>query len=156
MYWAYRWTFSTSRTCTFGMKAGLDQYQIGTVGTSVDHWHWDTITRNRHAHRENVLNIPAICLPIMTMQHIRESLSVSNAMGINAWNVVITNTWIGKHGYHMNETSHMRVFPGTWVERTRIVYLWHCTWIRSCASVGCLLLKWTPLKCQNSKCATSR
>ena len=37
-------------------------------------------------HRENVENILAICLPIMTMQHIRESPSVSHALRKNAWN----------------------------------------------------------------------
>ncbi len=42
--------------------------------------------RNRDPHRENVENILAICLPIMTMQHIRESLSASHAMRKSAWN----------------------------------------------------------------------
>ena len=42
--------------------------------------------RNRDPHRENVGNILAICLPIVTMQHIRESPSASHAMRISAWN----------------------------------------------------------------------
>ena len=43
--------------------------------------------RNRHPPRENVENILAICLPIMTMQHIRESSTASHAMRMNGWNV---------------------------------------------------------------------
>ncbi len=42
--------------------------------------------RNRHPHRENVENILAISLPIITVQHIRESPSVSHAMRKSAWN----------------------------------------------------------------------
>ena len=42
--------------------------------------------RNRDPHRENVENILAICLPIMAMQHIRESPSASHAMRKSAWN----------------------------------------------------------------------
>ncbi len=42
--------------------------------------------RNGDPHRENVENIFAICLPIMTMQHIRESSSASHAMKKSAWN----------------------------------------------------------------------
>ncbi len=42
--------------------------------------------RNRDTHRENVENILAISLPIVTMQHIRESSSASYAMGISAGN----------------------------------------------------------------------
>ena len=45
------------------------------------------IMRNRNPHRENVENILAVCLPIMTMQHIRESLSASHAMRKSLWNV---------------------------------------------------------------------
>ena len=41
--------------------------------------------RNIHPRRENVENILAICLPIVTMQHIGESLSASHAMRKNAW-----------------------------------------------------------------------
>ncbi len=44
--------------------------------------------RNRDPHRENVENILAICLPIMTMQHIRESPSASHAMRKSAWNAM--------------------------------------------------------------------
>ena len=44
------------------------------------------IMRNRDPHRENVENILAICLPILTMQHIREYSSASHAMRISAWN----------------------------------------------------------------------
>ena len=42
---------------------------------------------NRHPHRENVENIWAISLPIVAMQHIRESPSASHAMRMNGWNV---------------------------------------------------------------------
>ncbi len=42
--------------------------------------------RNRDPHRENVENILAICLPIMTMQHISESPSASHAMRKSVWN----------------------------------------------------------------------
>ncbi len=42
--------------------------------------------RNRYPHRENVENILAISLAIMTMQHIRESPSASHAMRKSAWN----------------------------------------------------------------------
>ncbi len=42
--------------------------------------------RNRDPHRENVENILAICLPIVTMQHIRESPSPSHGMRKSAWN----------------------------------------------------------------------
>ena len=42
--------------------------------------------RNRGPHRENVENILAICLPILTMQHIRESSSANQCMRISAWN----------------------------------------------------------------------
>ena len=42
--------------------------------------------RNRGPHRQNVENILAICLPIVTMQHIRESSSASHAMRKSAWN----------------------------------------------------------------------
>ncbi len=45
--------------------------------------------RNRYPHRENVESILAclaICLQIMTMQHIRESPSASYAMRKSAWN----------------------------------------------------------------------
>ncbi len=41
---------------------------------------------NRHPDREIVENIWAISLPIMTMQHIRESPSASHAMRMNGWN----------------------------------------------------------------------
>ncbi len=44
--------------------------------------------RNRDPHRENVENILGICLPIVTMQHIRESPSASHAMRKSAWNVI--------------------------------------------------------------------
>ncbi len=44
------------------------------------------LMRNRDPHRENVENIVAICLPSLTMQHIRESPSVSHAMRKSAWN----------------------------------------------------------------------
>ncbi len=40
----------------------------------------------RDPHRVNVENNLAICLPIMTMQHIGESPSVNHAMRKNAWN----------------------------------------------------------------------
>ena len=43
--------------------------------------------RSRDPHREKVENISAICLPIVTMQHIRESPSASHAMRKSAWNV---------------------------------------------------------------------
>ncbi len=46
----------------------------------------EKLMRNRDPHRENVENILAICLPILTMQHIRESSSASHAMRISAWN----------------------------------------------------------------------
>ncbi len=42
--------------------------------------------RNRDHHRENVENILAICLPIVTMQHIRESSSANHAMVESEWN----------------------------------------------------------------------
>ena len=42
--------------------------------------------RNRDPYRENVENILAISLPIVTMQHIRESPSASHAMRISVWN----------------------------------------------------------------------
>ena len=42
--------------------------------------------RNRDPHRENVGNILAICLPIVTMQHIRESQSACHAIRKSAWN----------------------------------------------------------------------
>ncbi len=42
--------------------------------------------RNRDPHRENVENILAINLPILTMKHIRESPSVSHAIRKRAWN----------------------------------------------------------------------
>ena len=48
--------------------------------------HVPVIVRNRDPHKENVENILAICLPIVTMQHIRESSSAIHAMGISAWN----------------------------------------------------------------------
>ena len=55
--------------------------------------------RNRDPHRENVENILAICLPIVTMQHIRESPPASHAMRKSAWNVpvlrpVLTVLWV--------------------------------------------------------------
>ena len=54
--------------------------------------------RNRDPHRENVENILAICLPILTMQHIRESPSVSHAMRISAWNGKVLNNYsLTKH-----------------------------------------------------------
>ncbi len=46
-------------------------------------------TINRHPHRENVENILAICLPIVTMKHIRESPSASHAMRMNQWNALL-------------------------------------------------------------------
>ncbi len=42
--------------------------------------------RNRDSHRENVENILAICLPIMTMKYIRESPSAGHATRKSAWN----------------------------------------------------------------------
>ena len=45
--------------------------------------------RNRDPHRENAENILSICLPIMTIQHIRESPSTILAMRKSAWNVVL-------------------------------------------------------------------
>ncbi len=42
--------------------------------------------RNGDPHRENVETILAICLPIMAMQHIRESPSASHVMRKSAWN----------------------------------------------------------------------
>ena len=47
--------------------------------------------RNRDPHRENVENILAICLPIVTMQYIRESPSASHAMRKSAWNATFVN-----------------------------------------------------------------
>ncbi len=44
--------------------------------------------RNRDPHRENVENVLAICLPIMAMQHIRESPSAIHAIRKSAWNDV--------------------------------------------------------------------
>ncbi len=44
--------------------------------------------RNRDPHKENVDDILAICLPIVTMQHIRESPSASHAMRNSGWNVL--------------------------------------------------------------------
>ncbi len=44
--------------------------------------------RKRDPHRKNVENILAICLPIVTMQHIRESPSASHFMSKSAWNWV--------------------------------------------------------------------
>ena len=59
-------------------------------------WNWSNLfvdiisqqelMRKRDPHRENVENIWAICLPILTMQHIRESPSASHAMRKSAWN----------------------------------------------------------------------
>ena len=49
--------------------------------------------RNRDPHRENVENILAISLPIMTMQHINESPSVSHAMTKSAWNASQRSQW---------------------------------------------------------------
>ena len=46
--------------------------------------------RNTDPHRENVENILAICLPILTMQHIRESPSASHAMRMNGWNATLS------------------------------------------------------------------
>ncbi len=44
------------------------------------------VMRNRDPHRKNVENISAICLPIVAMQHIRESPSASHAVGMIEWN----------------------------------------------------------------------
>ncbi len=49
-------------------------------------YHGITNMRNRDPHRENVVNILAISLPIVTMQHIREPPSASHAMRKSAWN----------------------------------------------------------------------
>ena len=48
----------------------------------------ELLMRNRDPHRENVESMLAICLPIMTMQLIRESPSASHAMRKRAWNVL--------------------------------------------------------------------
>ncbi len=48
--------------------------------------------RNRDPHRENVENILAISLPIVTMQHIRESLSASHSMRKSASNAGYSST----------------------------------------------------------------
>ncbi len=48
--------------------------------------HGHCFMRNRDPHRENVENILAICLPIVAMQHIRESPSAGHGMRISAWN----------------------------------------------------------------------
>ncbi len=53
----------------------------------MDNGGWVMCMRNRDPHRENVENILAICLSIVTMQHIRESPSASLAMRKSAWNV---------------------------------------------------------------------
>ncbi len=42
--------------------------------------------RNRDPRRENLENMLEICLPIMTMKHIRESPSASHATRKSAWN----------------------------------------------------------------------
>ncbi len=57
---------------------------------NVDNYH-NFFIRIRDPHRENVENILAISLPIVTMQHIRESPSASHAMRISVWNVCLEN-----------------------------------------------------------------
>ncbi len=54
------------------------------------------VMRNRDPHRENVENILAISLPIVTMQHIKESPSASHAMRISVWNVYVNKEWTFK------------------------------------------------------------
>ncbi len=49
-------------------------------------WENGFTMRNRDHNRENVENILAVCLPILTMQHIREPSSASHAMRRGAWN----------------------------------------------------------------------
>ena len=43
--------------------------------------------RNGYPHRENVENIFAVSLPIVTIQHIREFPSANHVMRKSAWNV---------------------------------------------------------------------
>ena len=48
--------------------------------------HFQACMRKRDPHRANVENILAICLPNVTMQHIKESSPAMQFMGISAWN----------------------------------------------------------------------
>ena len=67
-------------TCEhYGIKAEAEHWYQHEADQVLD-------MRNRDPHRENVKNILAISLLIMTMQHIRESPPASHAMRKSAWN----------------------------------------------------------------------
>ena len=60
--------------------------------------------RSRDLHRENVVNILAICLPIMTMEHIRKSPSASHA----------TSIYLDIHDFHCGPPEQL-LFPAVTV-----------------------------------------
>ncbi len=75
-----RYTALAADTCKhYGIKAEAEHWYQHEADQVLD-------MRNRDPHRENVKNILAISLPIMTMQHIRESPPASHAMRKSAWN----------------------------------------------------------------------
>ena len=83
----------TSNTCITGFP-----FHVTTAHTHM---------RNRDPHRENVLNILAICLPIVTMQHVADSVQHRNEpqfpfgstthQGIFNSHAMEICTWDGSH-----------------------------------------------------------
>ncbi len=75
--------------CHLPVGWGIKQFHAMYSKQKTSVWYRGRHMIIRYPYRENVQNILAICLPIMTMQHIsmiRESSSASHAMGISAWN----------------------------------------------------------------------
>ena len=93
--------------------------------------------RNRDPHYENVGNILAICLSIMTMQLFRESPSASHAMRKSAWNVhvPVLNQW-GNLNDQKGTTQEVHqcwsifIFPKLHYFSAMVVRLWPMICIR--------------------------
>ena len=76
------------RDCSEFMTWGQQMVQMIQILKTLQNLYQDLssivlVMRNRDPHRENVENILAICLLILTMQHIREYPSASHTMRRN-------------------------------------------------------------------------
>ncbi len=85
-------------------------------------FHYNLYMRNRDPHRENVESILAICLPIMTVQHVRESPSACHTMRKSAWNgrwhIKWMLGWAGVSEYffwYNSDKDLLDVFYVTWL-----------------------------------------
>ena len=97
------------------------------------------LMRNRDPHRENAENISAICLPIVTMQHIKESSSASRVMGKSGWHTFNCTS---------NETKEQNFPSALHALKRQNNVMCMCDWTDLLVNVEC----WSILIIVNVKC----